>query len=61
MPFAGNNHYWSVLVQNIRLQPNRDGALIYPYGTMNVSLQDQKGNVEAKSPNIFELIKGEAT
>ncbi|HZG18167.1 MAG TPA: hypothetical protein VE710_24635 [Candidatus Bathyarchaeia archaeon] len=59
--FEGKNHYWNVLTQKIRLQENQMGTLIYPYGTNNVFLMDQKGNVESNTPNMYDIIKGEAT
>ncbi|WP_134687318.1 hypothetical protein [Brevibacillus migulae] len=57
----GKRHYWNVLMQRIRLQANQTGTFIYPYGTNNVFLIDQKGNVESNTPNMFDIIRGEAT
>ncbi|NGQ96321.1 hypothetical protein G3578_14240 [Brevibacillus sp. SYP-B805] len=57
----GQKHDWNVVVQNISLMPDASGHIVYPYGTLPVQKIDEKGIVDYRHPNIWNLGRGEVT
>lgn len=54
-------HYWNVVHQSIRLKPDGQGIVTYPYGLLDVSVQETSGDVDAKSAYLWELGRGSIT
>mgnify|MGYP001770256712 FL=1 len=55
------SHYWNVISQTVRLQPDKRGVITYPYGLLDVSIQESTGELEPKSPYLWDVAKGSVT
>lgn len=55
------SHYWNVIHQTIHLQPDSQGIITYPYGLLDVMVQDTTGDYDSKSAYLWELGKGSIT
>lgn len=54
-------HYWNVIHQTVRLQPDALGVVTYPYGMLPVDVYETAGDFGTKSPYLWEMGKGSIT
>lgn len=52
---------WNLISQTVRLQPDQRGVITYPYGLLGVDMHESTGELESKSPYLWELAKGSVT
>lgn len=52
--------YWNVVSQPIRLRADQQGIITYPYGLLEVNVQEATGDYDTKSAYLLELGKGSA-
>lgn len=55
------SHYWNVVSQTVQLQPDQQGVITYPYGLLDVSIQETTGDFDSSSAYLWELGKGSIT
>ncbi|MED4582215.1 hypothetical protein P9578_05385 [Brevibacillus choshinensis] len=55
------SEYWNVIHQTIRLKPDQNGIITYPYGLLDVNIQETSGDYDSKSAYLWELGKGSIT
>jgi hypothetical protein len=55
------SRYWNVISQTVRLQPDQRGVITYPYGMLGVDMHESTGELDSKSPYLWELAKGSVT
>ncbi|WP_126426666.1 hypothetical protein [Brevibacillus marinus] len=61
MQEESEDHHYNVLSQNIRLAPNEDGRIVYPYGTLPVRMVEDKGEFINVTPSAYEVAGGSVT